>query len=316
MTASGAGHLRGHLGALIAVIVFGASIPLVRLTVTAVPPLTLAVLRFAQGAVILLILRALVFGGRPKVDRRDVPLLVFLGLLFFAVYPATLNYGLRFTESSRVALMLTTGPLFAAILGRALYGDRLLGRQVLGILVATIGVALVLMDRGLRLSLSGSTLAGDGLALVASLSASVYGVLSKPLFRRYGGMTVTTYAMVAGTVLLAPLMVTEDVGGAVGRLHGWVALSVVGLGTIGGAFSFWLYTDALGRLAATQVFIYNNLIPIIASVLGVAWLGETVSVYFAAGFVLALVGIALVNWPRRTGAPAAPRAVAPAGRAV
>jgi hypothetical protein len=40
MTVSGAGHLRGHLGALIAVIIFGASIPLVRLTVTAVPRLT------------------------------------------------------------------------------------------------------------------------------------------------------------------------------------------------------------------------------------------------------------------------------------
>lgn len=74
------------------------------------------------------------------------------------------------------------------------------------------------------------------------------------------------------------------------------------LGVFGGALGFYLWTFALTRLTPTQVAVYINLNPLVAMVLAAALLAERLTLVFAAGFGVVLVGVLLVNWPRRTGA--------------
>jgi drug/metabolite transporter (DMT)-like permease len=78
-----------------------------------------------------------------------------------------------------------------------------------------------------------------------------------------------------------------------------VALLVF-LGVFGGALGFFLWTFALTRLTPTQVAVYINLNPLVAIVLAAALLAEHLTIVFAAGFGAVLVGVLLVNWPKRT----------------
>jgi drug/metabolite transporter (DMT)-like permease len=295
-------RLAANAGAFVAAALFGASVVAVRVAVQDVPPLSLAVLRFGQGGLLLVVVLLLVGGrGMPRVEYRDLPLLVLLGAVLFAVFPVTFNASLRLIGASRGALLLATIPLWSALLARIARSERLVPRQVVGVFLSLGGVGLALVEGGVGRQGGLETLAGDALMLVTALCGAAYAVLAQRAFARYGALTVTTYAMVLGTLLLLPFGLAEGLVGILPRLDGQTVALLAFLGVFGGALGFFLWTFALTRLTPTQVAVYINLNPLVAMVLAAALLSERLTVAFAAGFGLVLLGVLLVNWPKRTG---------------
>jgi len=143
--------------------------------------------------------------------------------------------------------------------------------------------------------------------LVTALCGAAYGVLAQRAFVRYNALTVTTYAMVLGTLLLLPAALVEGLVGVLPHLDGQTVALVVFLGVFGGALGFFLWTFALSRLTPTQVAVYINLNPLVAMVLAAALLAEHLTIIFVAGFAAVLMGVLLVNWPKRTEAASANR---------
>jgi drug/metabolite transporter (DMT)-like permease len=211
----------------------------------------------------------------------------------------TFNASLRLIEASRGALVLATIPLWSALLARAARSERLVFRQVVGVLLSLAGVGLVLAEHGLDWHGGLEALVGDGLMLVTALCGAAYGVLAQRAFARYSALTVTTYAMVLGTLLLLPAALVEGLVGVLLRLDGQALTLLVFLGVFGGALGFFLWTFALTRLTPTQVAVYINLNPLVATVLGAALLAERLTIIFAVGFGAVLLGVLLVNWPKR-----------------
>jgi drug/metabolite transporter (DMT)-like permease len=294
-------RLAANAGAFVAAVLFGSSVVAVRVAVQEVPPLSLAVLRFGQGGLLLVFVLLLV-GGRDvlRVKWRDLPLLVLLGAIFFAVFPVTFNVSLRLIEASRGALLLATIPLWSALLARISRSERLAPRQVVGVLISLAGVGLALAERGVGGQGGLGTLAGDALMLVTALCGASYGVLAQRAFARYAALTVTAYAMVLGTLLLLPAAVAEGLVGVLPQLDLQATALLVFLGVFGGALGFFLWTFALTRLTPTQVAVYINLNPLVAILLAAVLLAERLTIVFAMGFGAVLVGVLLVNWPKRT----------------
>jgi drug/metabolite transporter (DMT)-like permease len=294
-------RLAANAGAFAAAALFGSSVVAVRVAVQEVPPLSLAVLRFGQGGLLLVLLLLLV-GARDllRVKWRDLPLLILLGVVLFAVFPVSFNASLRLIEASRGALVLATIPLWSALLARIARSERLAPRQVVGVLLTLGGVGLALAERGLGWQGGLGTLAGDGLMLVTALCGAAYGVLAQRAFARYAALTVTTYAMVLGTLLLLPAALAEGLVGVLPQLDRQTVALLVFLGVFGGALGFFLWTFALTRLTPTQVAVYINLNPLVAILLAAVLLAERLTIVFATGFGVVLLGVLLVNWPKRT----------------
>jgi drug/metabolite transporter (DMT)-like permease len=225
-------------------------------------------------------------------------MLVLLGAVLFAVFPVTFNASLRLIEASRGALILATIPLWSALLARIARSERLVPRQVVGIFLSLGGVGLALAERGLSWQGGLGSLAGDGLMLVTALCGAAYGVLAQRAFARYNALTVTTYAMVLGTLLLVPAALVEGLVGVLPQLNLQTVALLVFLGVFGGALGFFLWTFALTRLTPTQVTVYINLNPLAAMVLAAALLAERLTILFIVGFGAVVLGVLLVNWPK------------------
>jgi drug/metabolite transporter (DMT)-like permease len=288
--------LRADASAAVAAVLFGASVVAVRVAVREVPPVSLAVLRFGQGG---LLLAAILLLAAPRYLRtRWDRLLVFglLGLVLFVLFPLTFNIGLKYTEASRGAVMLATMPIWSALLGRAI-GERLAGRQLVGVGFSVAGIALAFLHPGRAVGGDAMSLLGDGLLLLTGLLGALYGLIAKRVLAVDHPATVTTYAMLIGTVLLLPAAAVEGLVPAIERLDWQLLGLVVFLGVLGGAVAFLLWTWALSRLTPTQVAVYVNLNPIVAALLGVLLLGERRSALFLLGFAAVVTGILLVNWP-------------------
>ena len=284
-----------NAGAFIAAILFGASVVAVRVAVQDIPPFTLAILRFGQGGFLLLLLLLIWTRDLLRIRWRDVPYLVLLGVIFFTIFPVIFNASLRLTEASRGALMLATMPLWSVLLARVAKRERLSTRQISGVLLTIAGVGVVLAERGLSFAATSLSLVGDALMLVTAVCGAVYGVLAKRMLTRYKAMTVTAYTMMFGTLLLVPAAFFEDFSSVMARMRPDTVMLVLFLGIFGGAIGYFLWTFALTRLSPTQVAVYANLNPMVATLLGATLLAEKLTGMFMAGFAAVLAGVLLVN---------------------
>ena len=287
--------LTANAGAFFAALLFGASVVAVRVAVQDIPPLTLAILRFGQGGLLLLLLLLIRARDLLRIRGRDIPYLLLLGAIFFTIFPVTFNMSLRLTQASHGALMLATMPLWSVLIARVAKKERLSTRQMCGVFLTFAGVGIVLAERGLNFTGTGSSLAGDALMLVTALCGAVYGVLAKRMLTRYNAMTVTAYTMVFGTLLLVPAAFFEDPFSAMARMHTNTVMLVLFLGIFGGAIGYFLWTFALTRLSPTQVAVYVNLNPMIATLLGATLLAEKLTGIFITGLIAVLGGVLLVN---------------------
>jgi drug/metabolite transporter (DMT)-like permease len=160
-------------------------------------------------------------------------------------------------------------------------------------------VALTLVERGLIIaSGTGSTaLLGDLLMLAAVFAGVWYGVMAKKPLTRYKSVAVSAYAMLAGALLLAPVAVFESLATATFQARPQTMWAVLFVGIAGGAIGFFLWTNALVRLSPTQVSVYVNLNPMVATLLGTTLLGEQLTPMFLVGLVAVIGGVLLVNLP-------------------
>lgn len=147
--------------------------------------------------------------------------------------------------------MMATMPIWSAWLARVARKERLILRQVAGILITFIGTGIVFAERGLNWQSTTSALAADGLILLTAFCGAIYGVLAQRMLPRYSALTVTTYAMVFGTLLLFPAALVEGLPRAFVQIEGKVAVLILFLGILGGALSFFLWIFALTRLSPT-----------------------------------------------------------------
>ena len=268
----------------------------VRIAVADVSPLALALFRFGQGTVILVIALLVMAPHLLKINMRDLPFLALLGVIFFALFPLSFNAALQFTEASRGSVLLATMPVWSVVLAPLFAPEHLSRRQLGGVVMTVVGVFLSVAPSVLASGGGSRALIGDGLLVVTAFLGALYGVLSKRALRVYSAATVTTYAMACGVVALTPVaLVQRSFGGM--HLTSEVIAWVVFLGVFGGALAFLLWTIALSRLSPTAVTVYVNVTPIVATLLAVALLDEHVGLLFVAGFAAVAAGVYLVNRP-------------------
>jgi drug/metabolite transporter (DMT)-like permease len=279
----------------IAATLFGVSVVAVRIAVHDIPPLTLALLRFGQGAIVLFLGLALFRRDRLRIDPRDLPYLALLGVIFFAIFPTTFNTGMRYDAASRGGLLMATMPLWTLVIARLVTRGRLSARQVIGVLVSILGVAVVMAQHGGGNAGTVGTSRGDAFLITTAVCGAIYNVLAKRMLAKYGGLTVTFYAMLCGSLLLTPSLLIEGAPHFAELPVETIGL-VVFLGILGGALAFSLWTSALKRLSPTRVAVYINLNPIAATLAAATVLHERLTIMFIVGFIGVAAGLMIVNW--------------------
>jgi drug/metabolite transporter (DMT)-like permease len=148
---------------------------------------------------------------------------------------------------------------------------------------------------------------GAILVSLNSLSYSLYIVLSRRMVQRLGAITVVTWIFVWGALLFAPVGVPALLQAAPTwspRAWGFVAYILVVPTMVAYSCNAW----ALARSSPTMVTIYIYLQPMIAALLALVQLGQSVSSRLAGAAAMILTGVAIVSsraWAPRSRTTAA-----------
>ena len=259
---------------------------LVRLA--AAPPLAVAAFRLLLAVVIL----APICLCRARVElcalvQREWRWLIAGGTLLaahFALWIASLSY----TSVTSSVVLVTSTPLFVALISRVLFRERIKRATFAGVAISLAG-AIVIGYSGL--SRGGTTASGNLLALSAALAVAGYLLVGRHLRPGVGLLAYSTAVFsVAGAVLLIAVLVsgTSLTGYSMRTYCALLALAL--LPQLVGHMSLnW----ALKFLPATMVTVAVLGEPVGASFLAWVILSESPGAHELAGGILMLSGIAV-----------------------
>ena len=253
------------------------------------PPLFLYGLRISMAGA--LILPVYWWQSRRHVrtwTRADLPMLFLLGILGAALTQFCFVMGLSRTSVAHSVIFANLTPILVLFLANARGMEKITPRKLLGVFVALVGVLLL---RWLDINPHGAapTLLGDLLTFCGSITFALYTVIGKPYTKRYGSVTVNTFAYTGGALLMAPVTVWQS---AHFRFAGatWGAWATVFyMALVPSVICYLIYYHALAHLDATRLATFSYVQPPLATVMGIFLLGEhvTVSLVFAAVVIFA-----------------------------
>ena len=261
--------------------------------VEALPPLTIAAVRF-------LIASALLWGWARaqghrghRIARADLPVILMMGATAIAIYNVLFLYGLTMAPASDGAIIVPgLAPVFTVLCAWLVLQERIGWREAAGFVVAFAGLYLVVRPDGNQ---SQSRLLGDVFFIVGALCWGVYTVAVKVATRRFTSVTATLYGTVAGTLMLLPFSIAE---------RGWLALAVAPaaawlgvlfLAVFGTVFAFVLFNEGVKRIGAGPASAFAFLVPIVGVVSSAVLLDEVLTAPMIAGGALVLLGLWLVQ---------------------
>jgi drug/metabolite transporter (DMT)-like permease len=273
---------------LFVMLVWGSAFAVTKVALAEVPPLLLALLRFAIASVLLATLIRVRGSWAPL---RSLPLgrLTSLGLTGVSVYFLCFNFGLVYTTATDGALIQGAIPAVTAGLAAVVLGEDLTRARALGIGVSILGVVLLVLAGG-RGGDAADPLLGNLLMVASVLSWSAYTVLGKGM-QHLPRLPVTAATMLIGTVLLTPAAAYDLVvrPPAAVSSGGWLAVAYLGAGAT--ALGYLVWDRALRSLDAGQVAGVLNLIPVIGVASAALLLGETPYPAQLGGGALVLAGV-------------------------
>ncbi|MDF9759734.1 drug/metabolite transporter (DMT)-like permease [Peribacillus simplex] len=168
------------------IILWGSAFPGIKVGLQSYSPEHLSILRLLIGAIGLIIFATIKKISLP--DLKDVPIILLLGFLGFAVYHTALSFGETSVNAGAASLLVSTTPIFSAILATVFLKENFSKAGWIGSITAFLGVAMISLGMG------GSVTAfalGALLILIAALSESFYFVFQTNYLKKYGFLPFT-----------------------------------------------------------------------------------------------------------------------------
>lgn len=224
-----------------------------------------------------------------KEDRR-----LFLLLGFLIVFNQYLYlYGMKYTTAANGALLYALTPIFVLILSRIFMIETITFSKIFGIIFAFIGVTVVIFEKGINTSTEFAF--GNIIVLLAVMTYALFTILGKPLVLKYGALSTTALANMAGLFFIIPAGAYNTVTFPFEQLHmiDWIGIMYLGVGTSIIGYLLWYY--ALRRIDATRLSVFANGQPIIASILSIIFLQATITGQFIIGGIITLAGVIMTQ---------------------
>jgi len=168
-------------------------------------------------------------------------------------------------------------------------------------LMALFGVAVLASENGI--SAPSASIEGDAITMAGSVGFAIYAVLGKRVAERYDTLTITAFGHFAGALIVLPVALLEcnklfSSGNWPIPWKAWAAILYMAVfsSALAYVFYFWL----LRYMEASQLSAFIYLLPVLATVLGILWLGEKGSWRQVLGGVTALGGVYWIESGRAT----------------
>lgn len=262
---------QGHLIMLVVMTIFGLNIPINKYFYASglLTPMAMTMSRMGFAAIAFWVVSLLT--PKEKVERKDMLILAVGGLCGMLINQSLFAYGLGQTSSVDASIITTSGPLFAMILAAIILKEPITAKKAGGVLIGGAGaVFLVYSSTQVAMPGQGSALAGDTAILSAQLFYSFYLVITRPLSTKYSPVTMMKWMFLFAAVVDLPIGYRYVIDAPLFHRTDIMPYLLLSFTLVGATFiTYLLIPLAQRRIRPTTISMYNNMQPLIASIVAI-----------------------------------------------
>lgn len=283
------GHIWGYIGALTVVCIWGSTFVSSKVLLDAeMQPADIFFIRFVIAYLCMLVIsHRRLFAD----DWHDELVFFLLGILGGSLYFLTENMALCHSYATNVSILVSTAPLLTALVCSIFYrSERMTGKQVIGSLIAFVGVVLVVLNGQLVLHLNPL---GDMLALSAALAWAFYSLLMRRIMGSYSMAFITRKIFAYGIITILPyFLLVEPFSMTEAMLSDWVIIAnLLFLSVIASYGCFLLWNWVLREVGVVHASNFIYLQSLVTMVVSAIVLAERITPMAIAGAVILILGM-------------------------
>lgn len=243
--------------------------------------------------------------GESWPDKKQWQTIIILGILNFLLSNGLTTWGVKYISAGLGSIIGATFPLWLVAINLFYSRVKLPLKAILGFIIGFAGICVVFYEHfhdflnaefrfGITLSFLGTTSWAFG---------TLYTKKKAQSFNPYFSLGLQMCVSGSGLLILSGLTgntipVTEI------PWQSW--LSIAYLVIFGSVISFIAYLYALQNLTAEQTSIYAYINPVVAVLFGWLIFDERLTIYIAAGGIITLAGVYLINKAIKASSPVLP----------
>lgn len=278
---------------------WSSSFVIIKIGLLEIPALIFAGFRYMIASLILLAMVLAIPSQRASLKRLSMKwwkLLAAYGFFYYTLTQGTHFVGLALLPATTVSFILNFTIILVVILGTLFLHEPPNKAQLVLIAVAMVGAYLFFVPIDLAIAV----LLGILVMMIGLVANALSAILGRAVNRSHElpALVVTAVSMVIGAVVL---LVTALLTTGLPVLSPAALFMILWLAVVNGALAFTLWNHAMQYLRVVETTIINSTMMVQIAILGLVFLGETLTVWDWIGVALvmtAAVGIQLVRRSR------------------
>lgn len=271
---------------VLAMIGWGSMFVACKLAYEVVSGMTLLFIRYLLAVAILLIIYRR--RSRPKLSCRNKMNVILIGVLGYCLSIAFQMVGTDYLNASMASIINTMTPVAIIVFAIWILREKSSLIQLVGIGITIVGAVVIIGAKT-----EGNLLIGIVLSIVGMLLWGLTSVLIRKMCSDIDPVWLTIYAMAVAMIVDIPIMRVEiySVGIEMDNMSFMAVLAMVWIGVVPTALANLTWSKALEVLPAATCSLFYAFLPVVTSLLGVALLGEKMTMNFIIGCLIVILGV-------------------------
>ena len=292
-------NLLVYLILVIAMFFWGASFIFTSIVLKSLDPISIVFIRLVLSSALLWSIIAFFFRNE-KIPFLIVKWIVVLAFFQPFIYFIGETYGLQRVSPVVTSLIISTIPVFTAIIMRLFFNARLTAINFVGIFISLLGVTLMIVGKNMQIDVDAL---GLFLLFIAVIAAVGYGILLNKLAANVHPVWLIAVQNSVAILYFLPIYLvlrqTPDFDHAsvfaflTPQLEMWTCLLI--LAVFCSSLAFIFFSMAVGKIGVARSTVFSNLTPIFTAVTSFFILGELLAATKIAGIVVVIVGLILTQ---------------------
>ena len=268
-------------------LIWASAFTMIKIAVPVTGPVLLVLIRCSIGAVIMLLLVALMRKASWPTSWQQWIGLIGLGIISTAVPFYLISFAEQQITSAMTAILMTTGPLVAIMLGHFFTDDEKINRgKIIGISIGLLA-ALYLLKAGFNDFGTGGL--WHPLAAMGAATCYAIGGLGAKKLVDVSAEVIAAMVLVSSAVVILPFVGFSEID--LGAISTEVWMALIWLGVMPSGLAFYLRYFLIKRNGYGFVSYVGYLIPLFAIVIGMVMLGEVVTINTIIAMAVIILGL-------------------------
>jgi drug/metabolite transporter (DMT)-like permease len=215
----------------------------------------------------------------------------FFGNFLFSI---CMLYGVMLSSATAAGIIMSLIPAAVAVLSWLFLKERPGARVVFALALAVAAILFVNLAKADAAGNAQTGLLGNALLLGAVVCEAIYVEIGKKLAENVSAKRVSALINLVGLGLILPFGLWQAASFGFGAVSLTVWLLLVFYALAASQWAVWLWMTGLKVVPASQAGVFTVALPIAATIIGIAFLGEQFTITHAVALVCAVAGIVLI----------------------